>query len=44
MSRTTIADRVSKHPKLTGVLFAALLALSQVGAAAAATGSTLGGP
>jgi hypothetical protein len=35
---------VASHPKLTGFLFVALLALSRVGDAAAAAGSTLGGP
>ncbi|MFC5969749.1 hypothetical protein ACFPYI_00250 [Halomarina salina] len=44
MSKTTVAERLANHPKLTGALFVALIALSQVGSAAAAAGSTLGGP
>lgn len=39
-----IATTVASRPKLTGFLFVALLALSRVGDAAAAAGSTLGGP
>lgn len=44
MSRNTVAARAANRPKLTGVLFVTLLALSQAGTAAAAAGSTLGGP
>lgn len=36
-----IASLLSDHPRLAGVLFAALLALTQVGNAAAAAAATI---
>lgn len=36
-----IASFLKNHPRLAGVLFAALVALTQVGSAAAAMGGTI---
>jgi len=44
MSDSEIAAYLAEHPKMTGVLFTTLLALSQAQAAAASHGSTCGGP
>jgi hypothetical protein len=44
MSETKVSTYLAEHPRMAGVLFTLLLALSQAGAAAAAHGSTIGGP
>lgn len=40
----SVAAFLAEHPKMTGVLFTVLLMLTQVGGAAASTGSTCAGP
>lgn len=44
MQNNDIASFLAQHPKMTGVLFTALLLLSQAGSAMAAAGSTCSGP
>ena len=44
MSETNVAEFLREHPRLLGVLFSATVLLTQVGAAAAAEGSTVSGP
>jgi hypothetical protein len=40
----TVKELLKDHPKLIGMLFAATLAISQAGAAAATSGSVVSGP
>ncbi|MFC6835805.1 DUF7503 family protein [Halomarina ordinaria] len=44
MSDNAIAAYLAEHPKMTGVLFSALLLLSQAGSALAAKGGATPGP
>jgi len=44
MQEPTAARRLADHPRLLGVLFALLLALSEVSATAANAGSAVSGP
>lgn len=43
MSDNTVAAYLAEHPKMTGVLFTAMLLLSQAGSVAAG-GSSIAGP
>jgi hypothetical protein len=44
MSEEDLAAFMAKHPRMTSILFAALILLTQVGAAAAENGQTYTGP
>jgi hypothetical protein len=44
MAHDDIAAYLAAHPKMTGVLFTALLLLTQAGSALGAAGSACGGP
>lgn len=41
---STLSDALAEHPRLAGMVFATLLALSTAGSAAAGHGSTVVGP
>lgn len=44
MSESDVAAYLAEHPRMTGVLFTALLSLTQAQTAMAAHGSSCGGP
>jgi hypothetical protein len=41
---TTVKELIKNHPKLVGMLFATMIAISQASAAAATAASTTAGP
>ncbi|MFP8957341.1 hypothetical protein ACLI4Y_11465 [Natrialbaceae archaeon A-CW3] len=41
---TELSDYLKKHPRMIGVLFTAMLLLSQAGTVVAGNGTTYGGP
>ncbi len=44
MSDNTVAAYLAEHPKMTGVLFTAMLLLSQAGGVMAGAGHSVAGP
>ena len=44
MSETKVSTYIAEHPKMAGVLFTALLMLSQAGSASAGATSSIAGP
>jgi hypothetical protein len=44
MSDNTVASYLAEHPKMTGVLFTALMLLSQAGTVIAGNANGTGGP